>query len=79
MTMKKMDCGIILVTGIANPYPLLEFIKVNFCETEHLQFEDHHSFTSNDIGRISAALKNLSTLKFVFTTEKRCCKVKGIC
>lgn len=75
---KKMDCGIILVTGIANPYPLLEFIKVNFCETEHLQFEDHHSFTSNDIERISAALKKLkSTLKFVFTTEKDAVRLRG--
>jgi len=75
---KKLDCGIVLVTGIANPYPLLDFIKAGFRETDHLQFEDHHSFTSDDIEKITGALKKLkSTSKFVFTTEKDAVRLRG--
>jgi len=75
---KTQDCGIVLVTGIANPDPLLEFLKTRFVEIEHLRFEDHHFFTSEDIEKINFILKNLkSAAGYVFTTEKDAARLRG--
>jgi len=75
---KNKDCGIVLVTGIANPDPLLEFLKTRFGEVEHLRFEDHHSFTSADIEKINLTLKKLKNASgFVFTTEKDAVRLRG--
>jgi tetraacyldisaccharide 4'-kinase len=72
------DCGIVLVTGIANPDPLLEYLKKKFREIEHLRFDDHHSFTLEDIEKISLTLKKLkSAAGCVFTTEKDAARLRG--
>jgi tetraacyldisaccharide 4'-kinase len=68
---KKRSGGVILVTGIANPLPLKEYLSVWFTEIVHLPFPDHHTFTENDIVKISGAFYNLgSAEKFIITTEK---------
>ncbi len=51
-----------LVTGIAKPQPLVDFLSTHF-EVEHLNFPDHHSFTEKDIAVIRQKT-------FVITTEK---------
>ena len=64
-------CGIVLVTGIANPYPLKEYLHQYSEEIFHLDFSDHHCFTEKDIDKIRDAFSTLrSPLKYVFTTEK---------
>jgi len=74
----NQDCGIILVTGIANPDPLLEFLKTRFGDIEHLRFEDHHSFTLEDIEKINLTLKKMkSAAGYVFTTEKDAARLRG--
>jgi len=52
-----------LVTGIANPKPLEEYLKYKGLQFEHLEFKDHHNFTDEDI----LSLKNK---KRILTTEK---------
>lgn len=52
-----------LVTGIANPKPLVDFLKGKDLEFEHLSYSDHHQFTDEEI-------KLLETKKIVVTTEK---------
>lgn len=52
-----------LVTGIANPKPLENFLENEGLQFEHLKFKDHHNFTNEDI------LK-LKTKKRIVTTEK---------
>ena len=58
---------LLLVTGIANPAPILEYVTVQNVETELLSFSDHHSFSSRDIKLI---LKKSEAFDIVLTTEK---------
>ncbi|MBA4322944.1 MAG: tetraacyldisaccharide 4'-kinase [Odoribacter sp.] len=68
---KREKGGIVLLTGIANPLPLKEYLSGYFNEIIHLPFPDHHKFTGKDIGKVSGAFNNLvSAEKFILTTEK---------
>ena len=51
-----------LVTGIANPQPLLDFLKRKGADFQHIAFPDHHHFTDKE-------LQQLQGLR-VLTTEK---------
>jgi tetraacyldisaccharide 4'-kinase len=63
--------SIVLVTGIANPQPLKEFLQKSFEEIIHLPYPDHYNFKEKDIQKISEAFNELkSKSKFLFTTEK---------
>jgi len=53
----------ILVTGIANPKPLVAYLKSKDLEFQHLAFSDHHNFSE-------AELKTLKKHPFILTTEK---------
>lgn len=65
------ETGVVLVTGIANPRPLSEYLQKSYPEIKHLSFGDHHQFTMNDIGKITDAWRSLSSRKkYVLTTEK---------
>ena len=52
-----------LVTGIANPTPLIDHLNSLELNFEHMAFKDHHNFSSKE-------LKQLSEKEFVLTTEK---------
>lgn len=52
-----------LVTGIANPEPLLNHLKRNDLNFEHLKFPDHHSFNPSEI-------EILKKKPLILTTEK---------
>lgn len=52
-----------LVTGIANPTPLVEFLTKNEFNFQHQNFKDHHNFTSEEI-------KQLKKNELILTTEK---------
>ncbi|WP_024770778.1 tetraacyldisaccharide 4'-kinase [Aquimarina macrocephali] len=52
-----------LVTGIANPTPLLDHYTSLGLKFDHINFPDHHNFTDTE-------LKKLNTLEFIITTEK---------
>lgn len=59
-----------LVTGIADPKPILNLLNSSGYNYEHLNFKDHHSFTKNE-------LKLLNTKSFILTTEKDYMRLKG--
>jgi len=68
---QKKESGIVLVTGIADPEPLLDYLQKSFREIIHLSFGDHHQFTLKDIEKIRSAWTDLKTSeRYVFTTEK---------
>jgi tetraacyldisaccharide 4'-kinase len=68
---KKERGGIVLVTGIANPLPLKEYLSGYFKEIIHLSFPDHHKFTEKEMVKVSSAFYNLEAEeKFIITTEK---------
>jgi tetraacyldisaccharide 4'-kinase len=55
--------NITVVTGIADPQPLLQYLDNNGFKYEHLSFKDHHSFSDKE-------LKSLKDKPFILTTEK---------
>lgn len=59
-----------LVSGIANPAPLVDYLRAEGLQFDHLDFPDHHNFTEGE-------LRQISTLPFVLTTEKDFMRLKG--
>ncbi len=65
------SCQVLLVTGIANPWPLLEYLREKKIDTTHLKFSDHHQLSPIEHTRIESALRKLpGDRKIVLTTEK---------
>lgn len=58
-----------LVTGIANPNPLVDFLNNKNLKFEHLNFKDHHEFSEKDI-------VDLCALELIVTTEKDFMRLK---
>ncbi|MFC4633058.1 tetraacyldisaccharide 4'-kinase [Dokdonia ponticola] len=54
---------ITLVTGIANPIPLVNHLQGLQLDFDHKVFRDHHNFASSEI-------KELESCEFILTTEK---------
>lgn len=57
----------LVVTGIANPQPLLQHIQQQYPQAELMAFPDHHAFTQKDINQI---LQRAEKYECVVTTEK---------
>ena len=65
------DYEILLLTGIANPTPLVSFLKEKGSKVHHLKYSDHHHFTKKEIDVITAKFDALtSKKKILLTTEK---------
>ena len=72
------DKKVLLVTGIANPKPLLNFLKEKGVSFKHLNFPDHHNFTQQDISTIKKSFDELpSEQKIILTTEKDYMRLEG--
>ena len=72
------DFQILLVTGIANPKPLTDYLKSKKLNFKHLKYPDHHNFSLNDLGEINLAYESLSaTNKIILTTEKDYVRIFG--
>jgi tetraacyldisaccharide 4'-kinase len=62
---------LVLVTGIANPKPLVCYLKSLNIKFKHLNFPDHHNFTKKDITEIKLTVEKIKgNNKIVITTEK---------
>ncbi|NHF60789.1 tetraacyldisaccharide 4'-kinase [Flavobacteriaceae bacterium TP-CH-4] len=55
--------GATLVTGIADPGPLLDYLQQQGIRCEHLRFKDHHFFTDNELQLFNSKNKLLTTEK----------------
>jgi tetraacyldisaccharide 4'-kinase len=63
--------SVVIVCGIANPYPFLEYVNNRFAEKQQLVFSDHHCFTVSDIQKMSKyADRSMRKNCSVITTEK---------
>ena len=67
---------ILLITGIANPKPLVKHLAKFSGRVKHLKFRDHHNFTDQDIKNILAEFKKLGEYKLILTTEKDYVRLK---
>jgi len=62
--------NILLITGIGNPKPLIDHLS-RFSKVEHIEFKDHHDFTSSDIELIHEKFGTFASRdKIIVTTEK---------
>ncbi|MGY5353345.1 tetraacyldisaccharide 4'-kinase [Wenyingzhuangia sp. IMCC45467] len=57
---------VVLVTGIAKPAPMVNYLKNIGIDFEHLKFPDHHHFTDDEINLI----KEKAKIAKILTTEK---------
>lgn len=70
-TEMNANTAVLLLTGIANPKPLLNYLKGLVKDIEHLAFSDHHAYTSNDILTIKQKFEQIKNpSKLIITTEK---------
>lgn len=62
---------VLLITGIANPKPLLNFLKDKTKQITHKKFPDHHHFSEKEKKEIKQLYTNISANnKIILTTEK---------
>lgn len=68
---------VVLITGIANPAPLVRYVSHNYELVEHIAFRDHHSFEAADVRRIAAEAAKHPGCS-VLTTEKDMVKLEPL-
>lgn len=65
------DDAVLIVSGIANPRPLVRMIKCSRATVKIKVFPDHHNFTRRDIELIEQRFDELDAAnKYIITTEK---------
>ncbi len=67
--LKQSPGKVILVTGIANPQPLLDHLRLRYEVIKHIRFADHHAFTTSEINDIHYEAAQFSDVA-ILTTEK---------
>lgn len=67
---------ILLITGIANPQPLVQHLSKFSHRVKHLKFRDHHNFTDQDLKNIIAEYKRMGEYRMILTTEKDYVRLK---
>ncbi len=62
---------VLLLTGIAKPQPLFNYVNKNFKSVVHLRFKDHHNFSNIDLTQIKNSFNQINeNNKLIITTEK---------
>ncbi len=76
---KKENGVVLLVTGIANPAPLKNYIESVGIICQHLVFADHHSFNASDLEQIRIQFDLIpGRKKIILTTEKDAVRFKAL-
>jgi tetraacyldisaccharide 4'-kinase len=69
---------ILLVTGIANPSGIIEYLRRHTDKLEMLIFPDHHEFDAKDISKIQQTFDNIvNPSKIIVTTEKDAMRLRN--
>ena len=69
-SLKDLGDEILLVSGIANPDPLLHFLKAHGIRCTHRSFPDHHYFTEKEY-------EEFRSFSLILTTEKDFTRMDG--
>jgi len=70
-TSEVINYEVLLVTGIANPTTMLDYLTELNCTYTHVNFSDHHQFTEKEISGLQQQFSALKTKnKIILTTEK---------
>jgi tetraacyldisaccharide 4'-kinase len=71
--------NIMLITGIANPQPLIDLLKTHFNTIQTCEFPDHHSFKQSDIQYINDKFRTMTPAPHrIICTEKDATRLKSI-
>lgn len=69
--------NILLLTGIANPQPLIDYLTQYDVRIETVSFPDHHRFRERDIDKVIEIFKLINDQnKIILTTEKDAMRLK---
>lgn len=69
---------VIVVTGIANPAPMVTYVKEYASSVNHIMFPDHHTYSLADLSDIRQKLDEIEGgNKIIVTTEKDAMRLKG--
>jgi tetraacyldisaccharide 4'-kinase len=66
-TVQPVSEEVVLVSGIANHEPLLEYVRKHYRLVAHLRYADHHQYTERDVEEIAGKVASGTS---VLTTEK---------
>ncbi|MFB2119047.1 tetraacyldisaccharide 4'-kinase [Parapedobacter sp. 2B3] len=65
------DTAVLLLTGIANPTPLYEYLSPQVSEIVHIRYADHHDYSAADIQKVIRRFSEIGNPhKLMVTTEK---------
>jgi tetraacyldisaccharide 4'-kinase len=71
LTLQSSETVVYLLSGIANPNPLLEKLESIFPTVKHHEYPDHHPFTIKNIAKLVDDFKaGAGAKKIIITTEK---------
>ena len=72
------ETAVFLLTGIANPAPLLGYLETLTSNIHHHKYSDHHPFTQKNISKLAGEFEaNPSSQKIILTTEKDAQRLAG--
>jgi tetraacyldisaccharide 4'-kinase len=70
---------VLLITGIGNPAPLLEYLKDQVGKTIHKKYPDHFAYAEKDLTELSALYSSIDApQKLIITTEKDLVRLKSV-
>ena len=70
---------VLLVTGIGNPEPLVDYLKPQVGEIIHCTFPDHYAFKPSDLDEINKKYIAIGqSEKMIITTEKDLVRLKSV-
>ena len=79
--MRDFDCNhseILLLTGIANPQPLEDYLRQLGANVSAVRFSDHYQFTNKDIERLEQQFEALKSSNCrIITTEKDAIRLRS--
>jgi tetraacyldisaccharide 4'-kinase len=71
--------AVLLITGIANPQPLVDYLKPQVGEIIHLSYADHFHYNEEELVKIAAKFNEIeANEKLMITTEKDMVRFKSV-
>jgi tetraacyldisaccharide 4'-kinase len=75
----KSGMRIMLVTGIANPSPLKQFLQKIIQVSEEIIFPDHHYYSKQDLRQIKSKFRSIvAREKYIIVTEKDAVRIREL-
>ncbi|HSZ25353.1 MAG TPA: tetraacyldisaccharide 4'-kinase [Cytophagaceae bacterium] len=71
-TLSLIDKKVVLLTGLANPKPFIEYVRKTYTLIKHIEFPDHYIYRASDLKSIIETFDRLNKNKdhVLLTTEK---------